>query len=210
MMIVFILLFVPVAGKAYCEDEERTGTEAFMEKYALAETLELGIQPIFKWSGSHNTTDLEWFNFTATHMMNRDSGLRLAFGYLAYDVLDSGQNIGRLRSMTFRPTLFQNLASGAEITPYFGFGLNYYRTTDEIAAQYGQKIFVRTDVTWGAHLAAGLRYLSERSLSFSFDIYRDWMMDDFKVWQIQGRSELPGVKIDMDMWALGLNVSLRF
>jgi outer membrane protein W len=211
MTLVLILLFVSVNENAYSESEsDKTAVESFMEKYALAETLELGIQPMFKWSGSHNTTDFEWFNLTATHMMNRDSGLRLAFGYLAYDVLESGQNIGRLRSMTFRPTIFQNLATGAEINPYFGFGLNYYRTTDEIAALYGQKILVRTDVTWGAHLAMGFRYLSERSLSFSFDVYRDWMMDPFKVSRFQGRSELPGARIDLDMWALGLNIALRF
>ena len=206
---VFILLLACIRGNAYCEDDGKSATESFLEKYALAETLELGIQPMFKWSGSHNITDIEWFNFTATHMMNRDSGLRLSLGYLAYDVLNSNQNIGRLRGMTFRPTMFQNLATGAEINPYIGFGLNYYRTTDAIAAVYGQKLFVKTDATWGMHLAMGFRYLSERSLTFSFDIYRDWMMDPFRVYQTTNR-ELGGAVVDMDLWAIGLNVALRF
>jgi outer membrane protein W len=218
-IIMFGLNMITPTVKA--DDEDKPLAESIMGLYTITESLELGIQPLYRLTGSGKIDSIKWYNLSANSIMNPNTGFKINLGYMSYQVIEQGTNltIGEVRNVMFRPTLYQTfLPHYKKINPFVGGGFNFYRAFDEKALLPGQKMWFTRDYVWGLHLATGVRYLPNQNMLLSLDIYRDWMLSKFDVARsvdgrgvdLRGSGRLLPASVNLNMWAYGLNFSFRF
>ncbi|MEK7448060.1 MAG: OmpW family outer membrane protein [Planctomycetota bacterium] len=184
-------------------------TDEFLKKYALAESLELGIEFNSTKPTSDEFSKIQKYFFTLAHTINENSTLKLKIGMLTADYEDTKRNnikAGTLKETPLSLSLIAGLSRHHSFKPYIGAGFSYLRYVNFDADQSIYNQFKARN-TPGYHLLAGLKYISARNITFSLDVTAEWLepfslKDNLRV--------LPQRKVDLSNWSTGVNIALRF
>lgn len=201
--------------------DDRLATESLRDLYIVTESLELGVEPLYRITGSGKVDNMTWYNLTFNHIMNVNTSFKINLGYMSYEVISSNlDTIGEVKNIVFRPTIIQSLRPyNKTFVPFLGGGLNFYRSYDQKSLLPGFKMWLHRDYAWGAHLATGIRYQPKENVTISLDIFRDWQLSNIKVkrgyqgrspYDPRGGSAYPGASVNLNLWAIGPNFCFRF
>lgn len=153
--------FMPLSLPA----QDIPSSEAFLKKYTLTESFEVGMEFSYMIPNSARTNNMGNAYVTLIHSPNTYSSYKFKTGLLNGEYLLYNQNLGRIYFVPLLTTYISSIEilSLDNPKPYYGIGVGYYFFENFKSAQKQYQAY-KAENTYGYHILFGAKYLSSWGL----------------------------------------------